>query len=128
MSEAYDVVQRWAEAFNAGEADAIAALYAEGAVLWGTLGQQLTTSPAEITTYFAEAARAGLRVKLQTYVISPASDDLAIIAGHYEFSRTADGKTQPIPARYSFVLTRRNGAWMIAHQHSSLLPRPANRP
>ena len=26
--------------------------------------------------------------------------------------------------RYSFVLVKLNGAWMIAHQHSSFLPKP----
>lgn len=125
MNEAYGVVERWAQAFNAGEAERIAALYAEGAVLWGTLAQHLTTSRAEIAAYFAEAARAGLKVQLKPFVVSPASDDFAIVAGHCEFSRIADGRTQIFPARYSFALTQRDGAWMIAHQHSSLLPRPA---
>jgi hypothetical protein len=26
--------------------------------------------------------------------------------------------------RYSFVLAKQNGSWLIAHQHSSLLPKP----
>jgi hypothetical protein len=43
-------------------------------------------------------------------------------AGHYEFTRTADRQT--FPARYSFVLLKKDGAWMIGHQHSSMLPEP----
>jgi len=43
-------------------------------------------------------------------------------AGHYEFTRTADRQT--FPARYSFVLVKKDGAWMIGHQHSSMLPKP----
>jgi uncharacterized protein (TIGR02246 family) len=122
MTEAYAVVERWAQTFNEGDADATAALYAPGATIWGTLGKYLTTSPADIRTYFVGAARAGLKVRLQAHVLSPTSETCAIDAGHYEFTRTADGQT--FPARYSFVLVKLNGAWMIAHQHSSLLPKP----
>jgi uncharacterized protein (TIGR02246 family) len=122
MTEAYAVVERWAQTFNEGDADATATLYAPGATIWGTLGQHLTTSPTDIRTYFVEAARAGLRVRLQPHVLSPTSETCAIDAGHYEFTRTPDG--QAFPARYSFVLVKQNGAWMIAHQHSSLLPKP----
>jgi uncharacterized protein (TIGR02246 family) len=124
MNEVYAAVQRWAETFNAGEVDAVAALYAPGATIWGTLGQKLTKGPADIRSYFVEAARAGLKVKLGGHDLSPISPTSAVDAGDYEFARTADGQTAFFPARYSFVLVKPNGAWMIAHQHSSFLPRP----
>jgi uncharacterized protein (TIGR02246 family) len=124
MSEAYAVVQRWAETFNAGEPDAVAALYAPDATIWGTLGQKLTTGLTDITTYFAEAARAGLKVKLGEHVLSPLSQISAVDAGEYEFTRTVDAQTALLPARYSFVLVKQSGVWMIAHQHSSFLPKP----
>ena len=124
MNEAYAIVQRWAETFNAGEPDAVAALYAPDATIWGTLAQFLTTNPADIRAYFVEAARSGLRVELRPHVLSPISQTCAIVAGHYDFTRTADGKATTFPARYSFVLVKQNGAWMIAHQHSSFLPKP----
>jgi uncharacterized protein (TIGR02246 family) len=121
MEQAYAVVERWGQAFDAGDADAVASLYAPDATIWGTLAQYLATSPADIRTYFFEAARSGLRVKLKPHVLSPISETWAIDAGHYEFVR--DGQT--FPARYSFFLMKQNGAWMIAHQHSSILPKPA---
>ncbi len=124
MNEAYVIVERWAQFFNEGNADAIAGLYAPEATIWGTLAQSLTTSPEDIRTYFVEAARAGLRVKLQEHVSSAISETCAVDAGQYEFSRNVDGQTTSFPARYSFVLVKQNGAWMIAHQHSSLLPKP----
>lgn len=124
MDEAYGAVKRWAETFNAGDAEATAALYAAGAVLWGTLGLRLTTSRADITTYFAEAARAGLTVKLGEHTLSQISQACAIDAGHYEFTRVTGGPTATFPARYSFVLVMQDGTWMIAHQHSSMLPKP----
>ena len=127
MNEAYAVVQRWAETFNAGEPDAVAALYAPDATIWGTLAQELTTKPADIRTYFIEAARAGLRVKMGEHASSLISQTSAIDAGDYEFTRITDGQTALFPARYSFVLVKQNGAWMIAHQHSSFLPKPIGR-
>jgi uncharacterized protein (TIGR02246 family) len=124
MNEAYAVVQRWAETFNAGEPNAVADLYAPDATVWGTLGQKLTSGLTDITSYFAEAARAGLRVRLAEHVLSPIAETNAVDAGEYEFARTMDGQTALFPARYSFVLVKHNGAWMIAHQHSSFLPKP----
>jgi uncharacterized protein (TIGR02246 family) len=125
MIEAYAVVQRWGQAFSAGDAGAVASLYAPGATIWGTLAQQLTTSAEDITTYFIEAARAGLKVKLGEHVSLLISETCAVDAGDYEFSRMTDGRTAIFPGRYSFVLVKQNGAWMIAHQHSSILPKPA---
>jgi uncharacterized protein (TIGR02246 family) len=125
MNDAHGVVERWAKAFNEGDAAAVAALYTPDATIWGTLAPHLTTRPADIRTYFNEAARAGLKVRLQPHVLSPISKTCVIDAGHYEFTRTADGKTAIFPARYSFVLVEHDGAWMIAHQHSSFMPAPA---
>jgi hypothetical protein len=34
------------------------------------------------------------------------------------------GQTALLPARYSFVLVKQSGEWLIAHQHSSFLPEP----
>ena len=124
MGGPYVIVERWAETFNEGEPSAVAALYALGATIWGTLAQSLTTSPDDIETYFIQAARAGLKVKLGEHVSSLISEASAIDTGHYEFSRTTDGQTTIFPARYSFVLVRQDGTWMIAHQHSSILPMP----
>src|ERR1700676_2801990 len=104
MSEPYAVVKRWAETFNAGEPDAVAALYAPDATIWGTLGQKLTARPADIRTYFIEASRAGLKVKLGEHISSLMSETSAVDAGDYEFTRIAGGQPAIFPARYSFVL------------------------
>jgi uncharacterized protein (TIGR02246 family) len=124
VNEAYGIVKRWAESFNAGDPDAAAALYTAEATVWGTLAQQLTTGLADIKSYFVEAARAGLKVKLGEHVLSPISQTSAIDAGDYEFARMIGGQTALLPARYSFVLVKQNGEWLIAHQHSSFLPEP----
>lgn len=123
MDEAYAVVKRWEAAFNAGDADAVTALYAPSATLWGTLAQEMTISIADLRSYFQQAIRSGLKVGLGEHVLRPMTETGAIDCGHYEFSRTVDGKATAFPARYSFVLAQHNGAWAIAHQHSSFMPR-----
>jgi hypothetical protein len=55
-------------------------------------------------------------------VLSPISETCVIDAGHCEFTRGPAGQT--FPARYSFFLVKQNGKWMIAHQHSSIMPKP----
>jgi hypothetical protein len=56
---------------------------------------------------------------LGEHLSSLISETCAIDAGHYEFSRNVDGPTAVFPGRYSFVLVKQNGAWLIAH-----LPKP----
>jgi uncharacterized protein (TIGR02246 family) len=124
MDEACNVVKRWADAFNAGTAGVVAALYAPGATIWGTLAQTLTATPRDIEAYFVGAAHAGLSVELGEHVSSPISPACVIDTGHYEFSRSMDGQMARFPARYSFVLVKQNGAWAIAHHHSSMMPKP----
>jgi hypothetical protein len=126
---AYAIVQRWAhifndQVFNDDGTSAIAALYAPDATIWGTLAQVITITPQAITDYFIAAARAGLSVKLGDHVTTRVSDACIVDAGHYEFTRTVGGKVSIIPARYSFTLIKSETAWLIAHQHSSVMPKP----
>jgi len=84
----------------------------------------LITSDEEIKGYFAGATRAGLRVKLGEHVCSLISETSAIDTGYYPFSRTGAGEASNFPARHTFLLVKQNSAWLIAHQHSSMLPKP----
>jgi len=34
------------------------------------------------------------------------------------------GEASIFPARYTFLLIKQNSAWLIAQQHSSMLPKP----
>ena len=42
--------------------------------------------------------------------------------GVYTFRIIDAGKTEYVPARYTFVYENRDGEWLIAHHHSSLMP------
>jgi hypothetical protein len=43
------------------------------------------------------------------------------VAGFYDFARR-DQNYEPRPSRYTMLIVKRDGKWMIEHHHSS--PRP----
>lgn len=51
-------------------------------------------------------------------------DDAVAVAGFYNFSRK-EQNFEPRPSRFTFVVVKRNGNWMIVHHHSS--PRATKR-
>ena len=47
----------------------------------------------------------------------------AIDTGIYRFTfHNADGTTNAVDARYTFVYEKRHGTWWIINHHSSLMP------
>ena len=53
------------------------------------------------------------------------SDNAVLVTGFYEFTRSKEGKTLPSPARFTMLLIKHDGEWLIAHHHSS--PAPNNK-
>jgi uncharacterized protein (TIGR02246 family) len=48
-------------------------------------------------------------------------DSAAVCSGHYTFERTpTDGEPKKAPARFSIVLAKQDGRWLIVDHHSSL--------
>lgn len=102
----------------------VVALYAEDAVLWGTISTERRDTPAAIKDYFvtALAKLPQLSVvfekpKIRIY------GDTAINTGYYTFSYVKDGAQATLPARYSFTYVKHDGNWMIADHHSSAMPK-----
>ncbi|MCC8945101.1 SgcJ/EcaC family oxidoreductase [Bradyrhizobium sp. Arg62] len=111
-------LQLWVRAFNSHELEHLVALYEDDALLHGTSNSTLYVGVEEIRTYFHGAARANIDV---CYCLSLAVD-VAMVVGNYVFSETRDGVQVATPARFTFVLRRRDGAWKILHHHSSASP------
>jgi len=122
---ASDALQRWVDAFNVCDVNAIAALYDEDAVFWGTSATMLAESPAGIRKYFERVCAANL--KPQVAIGEEAMrvyGDIAIDSGSYTFAIERDGQLRIVPARFSFVFRHVGNAWLIVDHHSSLLPVP----
>jgi len=124
-SEVQAITRRWADRFNARDAAALAALYDAEAVLWGTLSSEIISSPQGVQSYFdaACASPMALTVAFDEEIIRRCSD-LVLNAGSYTFAFTQDGQRQLFPARFSMVLRKRDGQWLIVDHHSSAKPAP----
>jgi uncharacterized protein (TIGR02246 family) len=122
--DAYAGVERWSEAFNSGDVEQIVRMYTNDALVLGTLSPGMTSKPDDLRAYFKAAAAAKSQVKLGDHSAVVLAEDAVAIAGFYDFSTpAADGQPVVVPARFSFVMAKKDGIWMIAHHHSSVRPK-----
>lgn len=122
--DARGVLTKWEKAFNAGDVNAIVALYTPDATLFGTQNPALTSGTEGLKTYFTASAKNKTQVKFaEAPTVTQITDSVFVLSGVYEFSGTrADGQKFTAPARYSFLIAKVAGQWRIMHQHSSLRP------
>ena len=115
----------WARALGEDDPDKVLPLYANDAVLWGTLSPTVRADQAALRDYFATAFKVlpGLKVAFGEQLIR-IYGGTAVNTGYYTFSYVKDGETRSLPARYSFTYVRRGDAWMIVDHHSSTMPAP----
>ena len=105
---------QWVNAFNSYDLDTHMALYAEDAMLFGSVNE-LQDGRHAIRAYFGNRPQ-GVRVKSYPLPkVRQLSPDVAITAGHVDFVNGDD----PMPYRMTWVLVRRDGNWKIAQHHGS---------
>jgi uncharacterized protein (TIGR02246 family) len=116
-------VAAWATALGLDEPEKVLPLYADDAVLWGTLSPALRTDRAALRDYFVTAFKVlpGLKVSFGEQRIR-VYGDTAVNTGYYTFSFTKDGEAKTLPARYSFTYVKRGDQWLIVDHHSSAMP------
>lgn len=115
----------WGAALAEDNPDKVMALYADDAVLWGTLSPKVRADRAAMRDYFVTAFKAlpGLKVAFGDQLIR-VYGDTAVNTGYYTFSYTKDGETKQLPARYSFTYVKSGDKWLIVDHHSSAMPQP----
>jgi uncharacterized protein (TIGR02246 family) len=116
---------RWGAALAENDPDKMVPLYAEDAVLWGTLSPTIRTGPAALREDFVGALKAlpGLKVAYGDQMIR-VYGNTAVNSGNYTFSFVRDGETRTLPARYSFTYVKIDEQWLIVDHHSSVMPAP----
>lgn len=120
--EVVDALDEWIEAVTTTDPGTVAELYAEDAVLWGTLSPYIRTTPESIQDYFNTFMALD---KLQAIYHHPQVriyGDTAINSGYYTFFYEEDGEMVSLPARYTFVYEREGDSWLIVDHHSSMDP------
>jgi uncharacterized protein (TIGR02246 family) len=119
-----EVLAGWNRASSSWDADGLAAMYWEDAMLFGGR-PYLSVGVDGIRDYFvsyaAQLVSVGLVLRDQV-LVAPAPD-LLLAQGFAEFSfRLADGRDTGATMRTSLVLMRRDGRWKIQQHHFSDLP------
>ena len=116
----------WAEAWNAGDMDAVAALYAEGADYVNFFGDTFAGVPA-IKAAFAEInsdAYKGSKIEIETVAVSFIKEDVAISDSNWKLTGVPDG-APPLPTagQSTVVVVKQGEAWRIA-AHRARVPQP----
>jgi uncharacterized protein (TIGR02246 family) len=116
---------RWAQALGEDDPEKVLPLYADDAVLWGTLSPTVRADRAALRDYFVGAFKAlpELRVTFGEQLIR-VYGTVAVNTGYYTFSYVKNGETKSWPARYSFTYVKNGDVWLIVDHHSSAMPAP----
>eukprot|EP00752_Nemacystus_decipiens_P012506 g11077.t1 len=118
--------ENWRDTLTSGKPTApeeVAALYAPDALFWGTVSEQVRTTPKHVREYFDYFA---MSPKLTMTRLNPGTvrmhGDIGIQAGDYTF--TWDGADGPVEvdARFTFHFRREADGWKIVEHHSSGMP------
>jgi uncharacterized protein (TIGR02246 family) len=123
--EANAVVDRWAAVFSANDVAAIVSLYAPDAVVLGTVSPTIAQGTEAIRTYFSRLSGSGSKVAIGERRTIVVNDAAVASAGFYDFTTIRDGQPVSNPSRFTFLVIKRDGQWLIAHHHSSFRPKPA---
>ena len=115
----------WARALGEDDPAQVLPLYAEDAVLWGTLSPTVRADRAALRDYFVTAFKVlpGLKVAFGEQLIR-VYGATAVNTGYYTFSYVKDGESKSLPARYSFTYVKSGERWLIVDHHSSAMPAP----
>ena len=117
------VTSEWGRALGEDDPDKVLPLYADDAVLWGTLSPIVRAERAALRDYFVTAFRVlpGLKVTFGDQLIR-VYGNAAVNTGYYTFSYSKNGEVKTLPARYSFSYIKNGERWLIVDHHSSAMP------
>ena len=122
--DANAIVDRWAAAFSANDAEAVVKLYAPDAILLGTVSQIIAEGSQPIRDYFKGLPGSENKVVIGERRTRVLSDGAVLVTGFYEFTPIREGKPVPVPARFTMIFVKRGDDWLIVHHHSSQRPKP----
>jgi uncharacterized protein (TIGR02246 family) len=120
--DASAIIDRWARAITANDVEAVVRLYTPDALLHGISSPKLYAGTQSIREYFNTASGSGKKVTVSERHMVILADAAVMGVGFYEFELIQQGIRVPRLARFTFVMEKHGNDWLIAHQHSSVLP------
>jgi uncharacterized protein (TIGR02246 family) len=124
VAEVKETTAAWVAAFNARDAQRIAALYAPDAVFWGTVSPTIRITPDEVLEYFeASVARnPKMRIGVEDQHVR-VYGEMATNSGIYVTHNPQPGAQDIVKvSRFTFVYQRQHDGWIIVSHHSSSMP------
>ena len=116
-----EAIENWLNTVCNHNAAHIVKLYADNGVLLGTVAQEMKVGRSEIKEYFDMFVQKKPCGKITSMNIQRYGD-VAIVDGTYTFVLQTGRGDEEVPARYTFVLRKKNHRWLIASHHSSAQP------
>ena len=117
--EANAAIDRWSAAYSSNDPEAVVKTYRPDAIVLGTVSPIMSEGTDAIRAYFAAIKGSGNKNAIGERRTLVLSDNAVLVAGLYEFTRVKEGKPVPDPARFTMLLIKHDGEWLIAHHHSS---------
>jgi uncharacterized protein (TIGR02246 family) len=117
--EANAVIDRWSAAYSANDPDAITKNYRPDAILLGTVSPVISQGSQAIRAYFSAVKDSGNKNTIGERHTIVLDDNAVLVTGFYEFTRMKGGEQVPSPSRFTMLLIKDQGEWLIAHHHSS---------
>jgi uncharacterized protein (TIGR02246 family) len=118
--EADKVIDQWVAAYSANDREALVNLYASDAILLGTTSPVMSEGTEEIRKYFQDLPGSGRKNAIVTRRTIVLDENAVVGTGFYNFARASEGDV-PRPSRFTIVVVKRDGRWVIKHHHSSPL-------
>ena len=117
-----NVIEKWANYFNAGDLEGITSLYHKDSTLLPTFLPKLLASKEQISGYFIAAieGKASIEVNVSHSIKKVVSESTYLMTGTYVFCLPSKGG-EKYESWYSFLIDLSDDS-PIRHHHSSRVP------
>ena len=117
-----NVIEKWANYFNAGDLEGITSLYHKDSTLLPTFLPKLLASKEQISSYFIAAieGKASIEVNVSQSIKKVVSENTYLMTGTYVFCLPSKGG-EKFESWYSFLIDLSDDS-PIRHHHSSRVP------
>ena len=117
-----NVIEKWANYFNAGDLEGITSLYHKDSTLLPTFLPKLLASKEQISSYFIAAieGKASIEVNVSQSIKKVVSENTYLMTGTYVFCLPSKGG-EKYESWYSFLIDLSDDS-PIRHHHSSRVP------
>ena len=124
--EANAVIDRWSAAYSSNDPDAVVKSYRPDAILFGTFSPAISQGTDAIRAYYSDIKGSGAKNSIGERYTMVLNDNAVVVTGFYDFTRLKDRQAVSEPSRFTMLLIKYDGEWLIAHHHSSPRGQPAH--